>query len=319
MLARHGVGRPRAVLVVGAGFIGSHVARGFVLRGIPTMVLTRTQPIGSTAALIAGARVVVADVRDPVVFDRSLEDVDRVVWCAGGLPPYDSNMRPIEDVGSSLLPLLSALRCIASRGDVETIFLSSGGTVYGSPSVLPVPEHHHTQPITSHGISKLAAEHYLGLYSELYGVRGLILRCANVYGPGQPSDRSQGLVATVLARAARNEPVVVFGDGTAVRDFVHVDDVVHVICTLAGRPSGPRVVNVGTGVGTSVDQLLDTVRSVTGRPIAAEYAPARRGDVHQIVLNIELLRSLLAFDPLPLAEGVERTLIAETEAAQLAR
>jgi UDP-glucose 4-epimerase len=243
-------------------------------------------------------------------------DVEHVVWAAGGLMPAESNERPVDDVVATLPPFLRLLDALVGRGSSASVsLLSSGGTVYGDPTVLPVPEHHLPQPLSSHGVSKVACEMYLSMYRELYGLDTVALRCANVYGEGQVPYRSQGVVATALECARTQESIPLVDDGLAVRDFIYVDDLVDVVCTLAARKDRPTTVNVGSGVGTSVRELLALLEQVTGRRITTHPVPSRPGDVRTVVLDITLLRSLMAFEPVPLEEGLAR-LWRETEGAQ---
>lgn len=300
------IGVPRHALVIGGGFLGTHIARGFVRRGAETTLLTRRPLSGGAIGRTDGVSVVLGDADDEDVA-RILETADHVVWAAGGLMPAESNQRPMEDVVTTLLPLLRTLEALVARGDGAITLLSSGGTIYGNPSVLPVPEHMLPQPLSSHGVMKVASERYLALYREVFGVRALSLRCANVYGEGQLPHRSQGVVATALACVREGRPVPLFGDGRAVRDYVYVDDVVDVVCTLATREQVPEVVNVGTGVGTSVRTLLDLIGEITGREVETTPLPERPGDVRSVILDVSLLDSLMAFDPMALDEGITHT------------
>jgi UDP-glucose 4-epimerase len=231
-----------------------------------------------------------------------------VVWCAGGLLPADSNEHPAADLTSALVPLLTALDVMRHRPGVGITFFSSGGTVYGNPDTLPVPESHPTRPLTSHGVTKVAAEHYLALYGDVYGVPSLALRCGNVYGEGQPADRSQGLIAAALDSVRSRRPLTVYGDGLSVRDFISIDDVVAVVSGLLRRTDVPPVINVGSGRGTSITDALAVVERVTGEHLELEQQPARPGDVRRVVLDISLLRSVLPdFEPTTLVDGVART------------
>jgi UDP-glucose 4-epimerase len=298
---------PAAILVVGGGFLGSHVAGGLAARGFPTTVLTRTPPSPAAEAQVGAASLRVGDAADADVLSASLDGADHVVWCAGGLLPADSNQHPASDLTSALLPLLNALECLRRRSGVGLTYFSSGGTVYGNADAVPVSELHPTGPLTSHGVTKVAAEHYLSLYTEVYGVPSLALRCGNVYGPGQPADRSQGLIAAALESQRRDRPLPVYGDGMSVRDFIFIDDVVDVVCALVRRAGVPPVVNVGSGLGTSVAEALGIVESVTGRPIELERHPARPGDVRRVVLDVTRLKSLLPdFRATRLTDGVAR-------------
>ena len=310
-----GVGRHRGagVLVVGGGFLGSHLVAGLAAEGARVTVLTRTRPQGGAAARIAGARIVVSDAADRAAVEHALENVDHVVWCAGGLLPADSNLDPIADVRDALPPLLTMLEALRRREQVGITFVSSGGTVYGNPALLPVPESHPTSPLTSHGVTRVAAEHYLALYQDVYGVPVLILRCGNVYGEGQRGDRSQGVIAAALACLQTDSPFSMFGDGSSERDYLYIGDLVEVVCGLLGRRDVPRIVNVGSGRGATVADVVDVVESVTGRHLQLEPRPARPGDVSRVVLDTSLLQSLEPFDPLPLHDGIALTWTALVE------
>jgi UDP-glucose 4-epimerase len=298
---------PAAALVVGGGFLGSHVARGLARHGVQTTVLTRTTPDPRVRARLGANRLIVGDASDPHWVREATTAVECVVWCAGGLLPAESNQRPIDDVLAQLKPLLVMLDRLANLEGIRIMLISSGGTVYGNPSVLPVPEDYLPRPLTSHGVTRLAAEHYLDLYQQVYCVPAVALRCGNVYGEGQRSDRSQGVVAATFARIQRGLPISMFGDGSTVRDYVHIDDVVDVVIQLLARPDLPRVVNVGSGVGTSLRELLGLIETVTDRPLKIEVHSARPGDVGAVVLDIALLKSLLGFEPTLLLEGLLRT------------
>jgi UDP-glucose 4-epimerase len=295
------------VLVVGGGFLGSHLAAGLAADGVRVTVLTRTRPTGSAAARIAGARTVVADANDRAAMERVLENVDHVVWAAGGLLPAESSQDPVADINAALPPLLTMLEVLRARPGTGITFLSSGGTVYGNPIMLPVPESHPLSPLTPHGVTKVAAEHYLALYDDVHGVAPLILRCGNVYGEGQPGNRSQGLVAAALECSRTGRPLPLYGDGSAERDYVYVGDLVDAVRLLLGRPQVPRVINVGSGTGATVTDVLEAVDQVTGRTLVLDRRPERRGDVTRIVLDISVLQSLTSLEPLPLADGIALT------------
>jgi UDP-glucose 4-epimerase len=277
-------------------------------------VLTRSRPTGIAADRIAGAPITVGDAADPALAEAALENVDHVVWAAGGLLPADSNLAPIVDVGQSLPPLLTMLEALRDHEGVDITFLSSGGTVYGNPTLLPVPESHPTSPLTSHGVLKVAAEHYLALYEDEYGVSARILRCSNIYGEGQPADRSQGLVAAALASVASGRALPVFGDGAAERDYLFVGDLVDVVRDLLPHRDVPRVLNVGSGRGATVNEVVATVESVTGTKLRLDPRAQRPGDVSRVVLDTTLLRSVIDLDPLPLTDGIALTWAAFVEA-----
>jgi UDP-glucose 4-epimerase len=293
------------VLVVGLGFIGSHVAAALERAGVPTTILTRRSPsYGGPAPLV---QIVQGDAADPATVARAMEGAGHVVYCAGGLMPAQSNLHPTADIELALPPLICILEALRQRPGAGVTFLSSGGTVYGNPLRLPVDEDHPTDPITSYGVMKLASEKYIRMYTSLYGVPGRILRCSNVYGEGQPPDRGQGVIAAFLHRALADQPITVFGDGSVVRDYLYAGDLADLVVRLLTLGPQPELANVGSGVGTSLRAIVDLVEAVSGRAVRVEHRPARAFDIAEIVLDVTRLRRLLPFDPVPVEVGIRRT------------
>jgi UDP-glucose 4-epimerase len=299
---------PERVLVLGGtGFIGTEIVRAFLRAGSAVTAVARRDPGEWWHEELPGAELVLADAGDPCSLAPLVSRVDHVVYAVGSMLPQESNASPAVDVTNALpaiLSLLEILRCHPGTGLTQ---LSSGGTVYGNPTRVPVSESACCEPITSYGIVKLAAEKYVGMYATLYGVPARILRVSNAYGPLQPAGRSQGIVSTLLSAVRDGAPVRVFGDGANVRDYVYVGDVAHAAVELARRPDGPRVVNLGTGVGHSVLDVVDIVSRVTGARLVIERFPDRGFDVREVVLDVGALSGLVAWDPLTLEDGIERT------------
>ncbi len=257
--------------------------------GSSVTVVARREPGERWRADLAGAELVLADAGDSFVLSALLEGVDHVVYAVGSMLPKESNAAPVVDVTTTLPAILSLLELLRSRPGTGLTQLSSGGTVYGNPIQVPVSEAGHCDPITSYGVVKLAAEKYIGMYATLYGVPTRILRIGNTYGPLQPADRGQGIVGTLFAAVRDGSRVRVFGDGTMVRDYVHVTDVAYATVELSRRSDGPRVLNLGTGVGHTVLEVVDIVSRVTGVRPALEHYPDRGFDVRSIVLDVRVL------------------------------
>jgi UDP-glucose 4-epimerase len=230
-----------------------------------------------------------------------------VVYCAGGRLPTDSIDHPGEDAVDTLRPLLSVLEAMRTTGGSRLTLLSSGGTVYGRPTAIPVEEDHPCHPLVPYGVSRLAAEGYVAIYSSLHGVPARILRLANVYGPGQPDGRRQGIVTALLAAARSGTGVEVWGDGQVARDYVHVDDVADVVHRLPSPPVGPQVLNVGTGVACTVLEVAASVESVTGIAVRLTMRPGRPYDVERIALSTRRLAAIIPYAPLELEQGLSRT------------
>jgi UDP-glucose 4-epimerase len=191
--------------------------------------------------------------------------------------------------------------------------------VYGNVVSAPVDETTSPEPISSYGILKLTAEKYLQMYAELYDIPVRILRIANAYGPGQPWAKGQGIVARLMRCALTGESFPVFGTGTNVRDYVYIDDVAQVVAGLMASTDGHRVLNVGSGSGYTILEMVKLVEDQTGRPINVDFRETRSFDVRSIVLDVERLRETLPFTPLDLPAGLARTWrsLAEVDAQAL--
>jgi UDP-glucose 4-epimerase len=185
------------------------------------------------------------------------------------------------------------------------IFSSSGGAGYGEcPG--PVAEDFPFLPLSPYGIAKKCGEEYLAGWNRIHGSSNVSLRFANVFGPRQDSGLEGGVVAIFLERLARSEPTTIFGDGTQVRDFVYVGDIVGSLLAAAGASGGPY--NVGTGVGTTVAELHRACAHVAGAPNEPRQEAARLGDVHRSVLDASLIEREFGWRPeVSLEEGLRRT------------
>src|SRR5262249_41635234 len=157
-----------------------------------------------------------------------------------------ANRNMAEDVRKSVIPSLALLDIARKRGVKRIVFVSSGGTVYGAAKEIPTPETAPTDPITAYGIGKLMIEKYLALHERLHGLSFRVLRVANPFGPFQQSDKGQGLIAALLARALRGEPIEIWGDGSVVRDYVFVEDVIDALQAAARDESAERIFNIGS-------------------------------------------------------------------------
>jgi UDP-glucose 4-epimerase len=300
------------VLVVGAGFLGSHIVHRLLDDGHDVRTLSRSIPQAAHGRLLEGAEVLIGDATDPAAVDAAMAGVEWVIFGAGGLVPAASQSDPIPDLGLALRPLLTVLDAVARTPGTAFTYLSSGGTVYGRSSAARIREDHPTDPITAYGVLKLAGEKFTGLYAGQSGMPVRVLRCANVYGDGQRSDRGQGAVGAFLTALRRAEPVTIFGDGHVVRDFVHVNDVAAAVALLrpasAALGRGNEIVNVGTGIGVNLSELLALTEELLSIKASVTRLPARPFDVERNVLDIGRLASLTGLEPMSLREGLDLTL-----------
>ena len=277
--------------VVGLGFIGTRIARAAVAAGWEVTGLSRS-PVE-----LPGVRTLRGDAADADAVARLTEGATWVVYAAGTTKPAESDQDPLEHAVRNLAPVLSALEATAASGARGFTFLSSGGTVYGPDAPVPTPEHAPLWPISSYGVMKAAAEQYVAMHAHHDGFAADILRCANVFGPGEPTTGSQGLIGIARARMRAGQPVVMFGDGSARRDYLHVDDLADVVLHLAERPDGIRVLNVGSGTTTSVAEIVAGLAASLGVEPVIDRRPARDTDSPVAELDTSALHRIVDFHP----------------------
>ncbi|HET9198034.1 MAG TPA: NAD-dependent epimerase/dehydratase family protein [Solirubrobacterales bacterium] len=294
------------ILVIGCGFIGSNVVEQLAASGRPPAVLTRSAPAPDVAAKIAPGDLIVGDATDPETVERALEGVDHVVFSAGGLLPAASEENPEEDARLTLGPVRTALERLRAHPGVGLTYLSSGGTVYGEPKTIPVPEDAPTAAFGAYGRLHLQCEGEVLAASREHGLPARILRCATVYGEHQHPDRGQGAVVTFLHRIERGEPIDLYGGGATIRDYVYVGDVARAAIALVDA-GGPAVINVGSGSGTSLLELLQMVEREVGRQAQVHRHEPRGFEVHQIVLDTTLLHQTVELEITGLRAGIART------------
>jgi len=239
---------------------------------------------------------------DSAIFDS----VDTIVHLASTTIPETSMADMPFDARSNLDMALRLLEAARVRGIKHFLFASSAGTVYGDPVRLPTRETDPTDPWSSYGVVKLMIEKYIGLYARLHGIRGISLRISNPYGSGQFLGAPIGVLARLLQHAHDGTDFRVWGDGSIVRDYFHVDDLMRAMLLALAEPAIPSgVYNVAAGRGTSINELIALVREVTGRALTVHYEPARRIDVPKIWLDATKFRAATGWRPtIELEDGV---------------
>ena len=192
--------------------------------------------------------------------------------------------------------------------NLKLIFVSSGGTIYGEPENTPILEEHSTNPICSYGISKLAIEKYLHLYEHLYGLDYMVLRVSNPYGERQNPESAQGAIPVFMLKVLQNKPIQIWGDGSIARDFIYISDVVDALVTAVETNSSEKVYNIGSGVPTSLNDLVKTIENVSGKMAKIEYTPQRKLDVPVNCLNISRAATDLGWSPkVSMRDGLNKT------------
>lgn len=294
-------------LIIGCGFIGSNVVEALVGRGDRPVVLSRSRPPESVVASLGEANLRLGDASDHETLAAALDGVSSVIYCAGGLLPVASARDPDRDRLLTVGPLAATLTALARHRGVGLTYLSSGGTVYGEPVRNPVGEEDPAEPLSAYGRLHLECEQMIGRAVHEAGLEARVLRCSTVYGEHQLPDRGQGVITTFLHRIQNEQPIDLYGGGSTIRDYVYVGDVARAVIEVDAIEGGPGVINVGSGRGTSLLEVLRFAEAEVGHSARVVEHPERSFDIHQIVLDITRLRSLIAFEPTPLEEGIART------------
>jgi UDP-glucose 4-epimerase len=282
----------RAIVTGGAGFIGSHVVDALVARGDDVVVLDDLSR-GRREFVNDGAALVAVDIRDANAVASAFDEL-RPDACFHLAAQADVRVSVAEPAFDGEVNVLGTIRILeaARRHGAQVVFASTGGAIYGECDG-PAPETAPRQPLAPYGASKLGAEEYLATYNRLYETAHVSLRYANVYGPRQDPHGEAGVVAIFLGRLAAGDPPRIFGDGRQTRDYVYVGDVSEATLAAYGCPGG--VFNVGTGRETSVLDLFDACRHVSGVELDPVFAPSRLGELSRCVLDPGLAERELGF------------------------
>lgn len=295
----------RTLVVGGNGFIGSHLVEALRAAGDRVRVLDRGPRRGDFDW--SGIEYLQGEFSAAETLDEALIGVDVVFHLASTSVPATSNADPLADIDGNLKGTVRLAQAMLDAGVRRIVYFSSGGTVYGNPMALPIPESHPTEPISSYGIVKLAVEKYLTMFAAQRGLSPLILRPSNPYGRRQSTSGVQGVIPAFLGKFMRDEPVQVWGDGENRRDYVHVSDLV-AFASHASRAGATGIFNVGSGQGHSLIDIISEMSTLLGSPLRVEHLPGRPFDVREVVLDITKAHAQFGWRPrVSLPEGLAET------------
>lgn len=299
----------RCLVLGGKGFIGSHLVKALLAAGNPVRVFDQAEAESLLEPEVAErVEMVEGDFTDTKAVAAALAGCEVCFHLISTTLPKSSNENPVYDVQSNLISTIRFLEQARHASLKKVVFLSSGGTVYGAPKYLPIDESHPTDPLCSYGVTKLAIEKYLELYRSLYGLEYSILRVSNPYGEGQRLVASQGAVAVFMGRVLANEKITLWGDGSIARDYLYIGDLMGALLAAMDYAGGEHVFNIGSGIPTTLLELVNAIEAVTGKQAAIEFMPARSLDVPVNVLDIGRARIELGWNPaIGLREGLTRT------------
>jgi UDP-glucose 4-epimerase len=296
------------LVIGGAGYIGTHLVPRLLATGRQVTVLGRkARPLHK---LPLGAVYVVGDFAERDLVCRLLDTHQEVIHLAYATVPNTSFENPLADLLQNLPPTEELFSEVALRGS-KLLLVSSGGTVYGQVTTIPIAEDHRTRPISPYGVTKLTLENYAYLYAATHGLKYICVRPGNAYGVGQRPFVGQGFVSTAMASAMRGQSVKVFGQTGTVRDYIYVSDLATGIVSALDRGLISETYNLGSGVGRS---NMDVVRALTplmqeiGASVNVQYYPERTFDVRTNVLDSTKLFDHTGWRPVvEFEDGLRRT------------
>ena len=293
----------------GAGFIGSNLIRTLIGRkdDIKVYVL---EPSFANISRLDGMEVqVFRGTLQDIDFVQSIIEanhIDTIVHLVATIIPgstFEDYKREYQQV---IFPTIELMQYCAQK-DIKFVYFSSGGTVYGNRTdMTPFKETDPMAPISYYGWSKQMMENSILYVHRTAGLKYLIVRPSNPYGHGQNIHAKQGLIAVALGKILAGEPIVVWGDGSNVRDYIYIDDLCEVLCLLLEKDVCNTTLNIGSGVGASINDIIQVLRDVVSEEVQVEYQPARKVDVSHMILDTTHLKHYVNVEFTSLVDGVTR-------------
>ncbi len=291
----------------GAGFIGSHVVDAYIKEGHDVVIIDDFST-GDKKNLNQKAKIYSCDINSPElieIFEKEKPDI--VNHHAAQMNVRYSVEDPINDAQINIIGLLNVLNCCIKTNVKKIIFISSGGAMYGDAKTIPTPESTYPEPLSPYGLAKFVGEEYVKLFYRLYGLKYIILRYANVYGPRQNPKGEAGVVAIFIDRIIENKQPIIYGDGNQTRDYVYVMDIVE--ANLLSLTKGDnQAFNIGTGRETSVNELLKILLQVMNKEVKLIFEPERQGEIERGALDCTTAKNILGWQAKhTLQQGMQNT------------
>lgn len=301
------------IIILGAaGFIGTNLAKNLVkvVGNKITLVDKKEEYFSDIKKLnLPNIEIKYAPLKYDDSFDKLLSGQDVLYHLVSTTVPITSNQHISQELQANVIFSANLFEACIRCGIKKVVFISSGGAVYGKRSTCPLKEDIVTYPLSSYGIQKLTIEKLLYLYNYIYGLDYKIIRLANPYGPYQRPDGILGAVTTFTYKALKNEEIIVYGDGSIVRDFIYIDDAVRAILNIVNGTDGHHIFNLGCGYGTSIKKVLDTIQEILNHDIKIIYKEGRKVDVPINYLDISKYEKYYGkLNPLSLENGIRKTI-----------
>lgn len=300
----------KCMLIGGAGFLGQNIAKQ-LCKDLHVLVVDKI----NCNDLFRGYNnidTINIDYFNNGIEEELLYDMDYIILLACSIGPQSSMITPLKGYSIDIPSMISLLDNIKGKKS-RLFFISSGGTVYGEHKEEILCESLQTYPINHYGIIKLTQEKIIGMYNKMYSMKNIVVRVANPYGMGQTVSSGIGAVTTFLDKIMHDEKIYIWGDGTIIRDYIYIEDVVCMIEKLLKLDidvdEGNYIYNIGTGVGTSLNKLIMLVENITNKKASVEYSDARCVDVKRNVLdNSKIISVIGPYNCISVEEGLKKYL-----------
>ena len=295
--------RKNVLLLGGNGFLGRNLAKGMQQSSVFNVyVYDITKPCEEIECI----KYYSGSIEDYSLISHIMNEnkINVLVHMVSTIVPGSTLEQYINNcklVQLSTIPLMD----YCATHNVELVYLSSGGTVYGVKGGI-VSENEPTAPISYYGLSKVQIEDLINFYHRRYNLNYLILRPSNPYGPGQNLYGRQGLIAVILGKLLKNEHITVFGDGSVVRDYLFIDDLVYYVIELLKKEILNETINIGSGEGCSINQIIEIVKDNVDRKVIVDYIEARKDDVPKLVLDTTRLHNFVKHKNITISDGIIR-------------
>lgn len=295
------------LLIGGAGFIGANLLKPFAndeynlfVFETPFANISKLQHFGKDITIFKGV-LADYDLLQSILVDHTIDIVIHLVSTLVPGSSYEDYKREFENV---IFPTVRLMGLCAEK-NIKFVYFSSGGTVYGNNSHEKFIETDLREPISYYGLSKQIIEDSILFEHRRGNLRYLIIRPSNPFGPGQSLNGVQGLVAVAIGKILAHEPIVIWGDGSSVRDYIYIDDLVNTTFELIHKEIENEILNIGSGIGYSINDILSCLKNIVGEKLNVKYETSRSVDVSSVVLDISKLQSFVQTNSTSIEEGIQ--------------
>jgi UDP-glucose 4-epimerase len=297
----------KCVIFGGNGFIGSHLADGLIANGYEVSIFDTFSHGKKNISHISKIETIKGDFLKENDLNKAMKNADYVFHYISTTNPATSAKNPIFDVETNVIGSIKLFQS-AQKNDVEKIFFSSsGGTIYGEPTEIPINELSATNPVNPYAISKLAIEKYLEYFHHQSSMDYVILRYSNPYGERQNPFGNQGVIPIFLNKIRNNENPTIYGDGNSLRDYIYIKDAIDATLAIINVKNKSKIYNIGYGKGTSLNELIKIMSEVTGKKISPDYINDPGLYISKIVLDIQKIQNETGWFPkISIRQGISK-------------